>query len=67
MLSGLKGDITNKLLKSLTESYFDVQRDIVLLFKEIKLQSNLFFDKVTKELIDLTDLGDLDLDCAVLD
>ena len=29
-------------LKSLTESYFDVQRYVVLLFDEMKVQSNLF-------------------------
>ena len=54
-------------VKSLTESYFDVQRYVVLLFDEMKVQSNLVFDKVTGELIGFTDLGDLDLNCAVLD
>lgn len=54
-------------LRSLTESYFDVQRYVVLLFDEMKVQSNLVFDKVTGELIGFTDLGDLDLNCAVLD
>ena len=54
-------------VKSLTKSYFDVQRYVVLLFDEMKVQSNLVFDKVTGELIAFTDLGDLDLNCAVLD
>lgn len=54
-------------LKSLTNSYFDVQRYVVLLFDEMKLQSNLVLDKVTGKLIGFTDLGDLDLNFAVLD
>ena len=54
-------------LKSLTESYFDVQRYVVLLFDEMKVQSNLVFVKVTGELIGFTDLGDPGLDCTVLD
>ena len=54
-------------LKSLTNSYFDVQRYVVLLFDEMKVQSNLVLDKVTGELIGFTDLGDLELNFAVLD
>ena len=54
-------------LKSLTNSYFDVQRYVVLLFDEMKVQSNLVLDKVTGELIGFTDLGDLGLNFAVLD
>ena len=54
-------------LKSLTNSYFDVQRYVVLLFDEMKVQSNLVLDKGTGELIGFTDLGDLDLNFAVLD
>ena len=38
-------------LKDLINSYFDVQRYIVLLFDEMKIMSNLVFDKVTRELI----------------
>lgn len=33
----------------------------------MKVEPNLVFDKVTAELIGFTDLGDLDLNCAVLD
>ena len=54
-------------LKSLTNSYFDVQRYVVLLFYKMKVQSNLVLDKGTGELIGFTDLGDLDLNFAVLD
>lgn len=42
-------------------------RYVVLLFDEMKVQSNLVLDKDTGELIGFTDLGDLDLNFAVLD
>ena len=54
-------------LKSITNSYFDVQRYVVLLFDEMKDQSNLVFDKVTGELIGFVDLGDPDVNFAVLE
>ena len=54
-------------LKKLTDSYFDVQRYVVLLFDEMKIMSNLVFDKVTGELIGYLDLGDPDINFAVLD
>ena len=54
-------------LKSLTNSYFDKQRYVVLLFNEMKVQSNLVVDKVTGELIGFTDLGDLEMNFAVFD
>jgi hypothetical protein len=38
-------------LKVTTDSYFDVQRYVVLLFDEMKIMSNLVFDKFTGELI----------------
>ena len=38
-------------LKDFTNSYFNVQRYIVLLFDEMKIMSSLVFDKVTGELI----------------
>ena len=47
-----------KELNSLTDTYFDVQRYVVLLFDEMKVMSNLVLDKVTRELIGFTDLGD---------
>ena len=37
-------------LTAMTDTYFDVQRYIVLLFDEMKIMSNLFFDKVTGKL-----------------
>ena len=54
-------------LKGLTNSYFDVQRYIVLLFDEMKIISNLVFDKVTGELIGYLDLGDPDINFGTLD
>ena len=54
-------------LTSLTNSYFDVQRYVVLLFDEMKVMSNLVLDKVTGELIGFTDLGDPDLNFGVLE
>ena len=54
-------------LKSITNSYFDVQRYVVLLFDEMKVLSNLVFDKVTGELIGFVDLGGPDVNFAVLE
>ena len=54
-------------LKELTNSYFGVQRYIVLLFDEMKVMSNLVFDKTTGELIGFTDLGDPDLNFGALE
>ena len=45
-------------LKLLTDAYFDTQRYVVVLFDEMKVQSNLVFDKHTGELIGYVDLGD---------
>lgn len=54
-------------LQKLTNSYFDVQRYVVLLFDEMKINSNLVFDKVTGELIGYVDLGDPEVNYATLD
>ena len=56
-----------KELQSLTNMYFDVQRYVVLLFDEMKIKSNLVFDKVTGELIGYVDLGDPEVNYATLD
>lgn len=47
-----------KVLQSETESYFDVQRYVVLLFDEMKIMANLVLYKVTGKFIGFTDLGD---------
>ena len=54
-------------LKSLTDMYFDVQRYVVLLFDEMKIMSNLVFDKITGESIGYVDLGDPDVNFATLE
>lgn len=53
-------------LKVETNNYFDVQRYVVLLFDEMKVQANLVFDKTSGELIGFTDLGDPEVNFAVL-
>jgi len=54
-------------LKALTDSYFDVQRYVVLLFDEMKVQANLVFEKNTGELIGFVDLGDPDVNFGTLE
>lgn len=54
-------------LKEQTNSYFDVQRYMVLLFDEMKITSNLVFDKFTGELIGYIDLGDPDINFGTLE
>ena len=56
-----------EVLKSETESYFDVQRYVILLFDEMKIMANLVLDKVTGELIGFTDLGDPDVNFTSLE
>lgn len=56
-----------EVLKSETSSYFNVQRYIVLLFDEMKVNANLVLDKATGELIGFTDLGDPELNFAALE
>ena len=54
-------------LKNLTKDYFDIQRYIVLLFDEMKIKSNLVFDKHTGELIGFLDLGDPDVNYSTME
>ena len=56
-----------EVLKTEADSYFDVQRYVVLLFDEMKVMENLVLDKNTGELIGFTDLGDPALNFAVLE
>ena len=55
------------VLKAETEHYFDVQRYVILLFDEMKVMANLVLDKTTGELIGFMDLGDPDLNFAVVE
>lgn len=63
---GFQDEIVEEL-NSLTDTYFDVQRYVLLLFDEMKVMSNLVSDKVTGEPIGFTDLGDSELNYAVLE
>lgn len=45
--------------RSITESFFDVQRYIVVIFDEVKIKDNLVWDKYAGHLIGFVDLGDL--------
>ena len=45
-------------LNNVTENYFDVERYVVLLFDEMKIKSNLVFDKHTLKLKGFLDLGE---------
>ena len=63
---GFQAEVVTEL-KNMTEQYFDVQRYVVILFDEMKVSANLVFDKVTGELIGFTDLGDPELNFAVLE
>lgn len=64
--TGFHEDIIEELNVQ-SNSYFDVQRYVVLLFDEMKVTSNLVFDKVTGELIGYVDLGDPDINFATLE
>ena len=54
-------------LITISDTYFDVQRYVVLLFDEMKIRSNLVYDKVTGELIGSVDLGDPNVNFATLE
>ena len=58
--AGFRREILDNL-KSITSEYFDVERYVVLLFDEMKIRSNLVFNKHTEELIGFVDLGDPEL------
>ena len=63
---GFQAEVITEL-KNIAEQYFDVQRYVIILFDEMKVSANLVFDKVTGELIGFTDLGDPELNFAVLE
>lgn len=64
--AGIQEEVLEEL-NVLTNSYFDVQRYIVLLFDEMKILSNLVFDKVSGELTGFLDLGDPDINFGTLE
>ena len=50
-----------------TNSYSDLQRYVVLLFAEMKISSNLAFDKNLGELIAFVGLGNLNINFATFE
>ena len=57
---GFRRQVLDNLIDQ-TKDYFDVQRYVCLMFDEMKIKSNLVFNKHTEELIGFTDLGDPDI------
>ena len=55
-----------KELTEKTKSFMAIERYIVLVFDEMKVQEDLVRDKTTGELIGSVDLGDTDLNYATL-
>ena len=64
--TGFSKDVVKELIKKM-EGRSGSQRFIVLVFDEMKVKSNLVFDKFTEELIGFLDLGDPDLNFATLE
>ena len=65
-LRGFQDEVV-RVLESETESYFDMQRYVVLLFDDMKIMANLVSDKVTGECIEFTDLDHPDLNFGSLE
>ena len=63
---GFRKENINKL-SEVTTSLTGCQCYVVLSFDEMKIQSNLVFDKHSNELIGFVDLGDDDINAAVFD
>ena len=55
-----------KELAEKTKSFMAIERFIVLVFDEMKVQEDLVWDKTTGELIGFVDLGDTDFNYATL-
>ena len=53
-------------MQEVTKEYFDVERYVILLFDEMKVKSNLVFDKHTGELKSYLDLGCVENDFSTL-
>ena len=54
-------------LKDLCKTFFDIQRYVIVAFDEMKIQSQLIFDKHSNELVGFVDLGDPDLNYATFE
>ena len=64
--TGSNKNIINEL-KNKTKSFSDNEKFFVILMDEMKIQSNLVWDKHTGELIGYVDLGDTELNYATLE
>ena len=53
-------------LKHKIKDFSDIEKYVVLLFDEVKIQQNLVWDKHTGDLIGYVDLGDVDVNYATL-
>ena len=63
---GFNKDIIHEL-KEKVKDFQEIERFVVLLFDEMKIQQNLVWDKHTGELIGYVDLGDIDVNYATLE
>lgn len=54
-------------LKNKVANFSDIEKMVVLLFDEMKVQGNLVWDKHTGELIGFVDLGHIDINYATID
>lgn len=64
--TGLRTQVVEDL-KHITSNFIGIQRYIVLLFDEMKIKSNLVFDKHSGNLIGFLDLGDPDINYSTID
>ena len=62
---GFNHEIINKL-KNKIKDFSDIERFMVMLFDEMKIQENLVWSKHNRDLIGFVDLGDVNLNYAVL-
>ena len=63
---GFNKNIINEL-KNKIKNFSDNEKFFVILMDEMKIQSNLVWDKHTGELIGYVDLGDTELNYATLE
>ena len=62
---GFNKDVINEL-KNIVSNFLNIERYIILLMDEMKVQENLVWDKQTGDLIGFVDLGDPHLNYATL-
>ena len=62
---GFNYEIINEL-KNKIKDFSNIERFMVILFDEMKIQDNLAWSKHTDDLIGFVDIGDVDLNYATL-